>query len=251
MYRLTAVLLGVLLGAAGCGGTEEGGSVVDLDPAAAPEPVVAPPLAVVRPEQPGSLWDELAGGEPSSTRFIAAEDAEPCPKVRLMDSSGQWAVFRPDQRGYVESGYVTMIVAWSPKHRAGWAAACYVSDCVKEFADNRVRAIGIIEAKPEPELVDATREIAVAQQLALDRIHYDDSGALEELREAVDSDGPWPIAAVFIVDRGMRVRFYRGEFRFALDQMNSLSSAAENIRETVPEGKRIRDYLFRILEEGL
>lgn len=249
MRRAMAVLLVLLPVMAGCGGAPHTDIVV-LDPEAAAKPPKQLPPSAEPPEAQNTLWNELAGDEPPGTRFVPGDEAEECPRIRVTDGTGMKLTLQPRQRGYAEPGYVTMLVFWKPERTSGRAAARYVSDCVEELADNRVRGIGFVEAPPIKMVVDDTKKFRDLQGLVLEPIYYDDWSALEELLDAIDGVGEEPSAAIFIIDRRMRVRFYRGAFLFGMGQWDSDEPGGEDIEESAPDGKKIRDYLIRILQEG-
>ena len=59
---------------------------------------------------------------------------------------------------------------------------------------------------------------------------------------------------MFIIDRELRLRFYRGQFSFAAGMAADGSGTGyqpgmEEIGESAPRGKAIEDYLVKILKE--
>lgn len=248
MKRMTVALLCVLAAwTAGCRNTEEPSQITieAKDPAE----------FIVEPATEPDEWDELTGAatlpEPESTVFVPAREARECPPIDVYRSDNSSFTIEPGRPGYIERGYVTILVFWKMERRAGRAVARHVSDLVREFRPLRVRAIGIVE---EGVSVRAVNTFADNQGLAFP-IFYDLYEALPELRDDIGAtDRDRPASAVFIIDRQLRLRFYRSGLTFAAgmwveEAIPRYRPGMEHVGETAPPGRSVRDYLVSILRE--
>ncbi|MHC4481048.1 MAG: thioredoxin domain-containing protein, partial [Planctomycetota bacterium] len=201
------VLLAALAAVQACGSPGEG-EPIRLRPPLPPEaPAVGPAAAP-------DAWDALAAAAPveeaEGTVFVSAEEAKKCPTVRLTTSMGREVKVGPGSRGFVESGQVTLIVFWNADLSSGRYAARHVSDLAKRYRSWRVRAVGVVERTRG---AGASRSFASEQGLAL-ALYFDDLSALERMADRIGAEQETAVPSIFIVDRQMRLRFFRPGFRF-------------------------------------
>ena len=114
-----------------------------------------------------------------------------------------------------------------------------------------MRAIGIVEENVSVAAVDRLQR----EQGLQFRIYYDLYDALDRLRSAIGAtDEDRPVAAVLIIDRNLRLRFYRSQFNLVAGMVGGNNvryrPGMEEVGESAPPGKRIEDYLVKILKEG-
>jgi hypothetical protein len=250
MVRAAAAVLCVMAAwTVGCGNPEP--------PAQIPIQPKDPSEFLVEPVRPLSEWDRITGAEtlpePESTVFVPASEAEECPDLDVYRSDNSEFTIEPGRPGYIERGHVTILVFWKMERLAGRGAARYVSDLARKYRGLRVRAIGIVE---EGVSVEAVNTFANNQGLAFP-IFYDLYEALPDLRDAIGAtDADRPGCAVFIIDRKLRLRFYRSNLTFAAGMLSEGAGARaryrpgmEMVGESVPPGKSVEDYLIRILKE--
>ena len=240
--RVCALALTVvmLLAGQGCSGGPE---VVPLRPF---EPVAAPAEA---PDPSNATWQALASAVPveesERTKYYSASEARKCPSLELTTVLGNVTNLRPGQSGFAEPGTVTLVVFWAMEFIEGQAAARHVSDLVKQYRELGVRGLGVVE---RTRLAPASQPFADRYQLAFP-VYYDTLGALKAMRKAAGAeDDLGKLAAVFIVDRNMRVRFYRGEFPFSVTG-GVLQPGERPLKESAAEGRAIENYLGVILNE--
>jgi hypothetical protein len=202
---------------------------------------------------PADDWDQTTGAatlsEAASTVFVPESEAKVCPSFDLYRADNSEFEVEPGEPGIVEPQYVTILVFWKMERLRSRMLARYVSDLAQKYRQWRVRAVGIVE---ENVSVAATDQFQQLQGLAF-RIYYDLYGALGDLRDAIGAeDGDRPVAAVFIIDRKMRLRFYRSEFNLVAGMVGTgpYRPGMEQVGESAPPGKSVEDYLVKILKEG-
>jgi hypothetical protein len=242
MLRMPVVLLCALMAlASGCRGSGQPDRI-PIQPRD-PEELVMPPV---------SPADDWAGPleENPSTVFVPAMEAEECPSFKLYRPDNSSFKMKPGEMGGIEPHYVTILVFWKMERLRGRMLARHVSDLARKYRQWRVRAIGIVE---EGVSVAAVDEFQRAQGLVF-RIYYDLYDALDDLRDEIGATDPdRPTAAVIILDRQMRLRFYRSEMSLAggLAQTGrGRGPGTGEVGESAPQGKSVEDYLVRIIKEG-
>ena len=235
----------VVLLLAGCKGG--GPEVVKIDPTTAT--FVQP-----GPAAPGQgEWEALSAPIPfeenEHSRYLSPSDARKCPTLKVFGKDDETMKLVPGQPGFAPAGQVTLILSWAMEFRQGRAAARHVSDLVKKYRQFGVGAVGIVQRTPGV----AESATFQAQQGLSFRVYQDSLGALKALRKAVGAqDKLNPAVSIFIVDRRMRLRFYRAEFRFSATSKASGRGglSPELIEESAPPGRAVEDYLQAILREG-
>jgi peroxiredoxin len=197
----------------------------------------------------GDAWEALTQAAPleqaGATAFLTADQAPSCPAVELTRMDGQKASLRPGMPGYAEQGNVTMIVFWPANLAAGRAAARHVGDLVSRYNLWRVRAVGIVE---KPQSLRAVEEFANLHNLRFP-IYLDDMSALKAMASEAGAADKTALPYIFIVDRQMRLRFYRAGFSFSAGYFDRRDPGTETIFENAPKGQTVKDYLERILDE--
>jgi len=198
-----------------------------------------------------ALDRDLPVAVPPGTKFFTAADAKECPTVKVMDFQGEKMKVQ-----FGQPGFVTIVVFWSMEWPGGKTAARHVADLQRKYAAHGVRAIGVALRTAH---LNAAQSFAQKQRLNY-RLFVDDLSALKKLAGAAGADEKKAVPAFFIVDRRMRLRFYRPGFLFAIGGagtpgilgQSSLNrdSALAQVGESLPVGQRIEDYLRRILDEG-
>jgi len=215
------------------------------------EPVTRVPL---RPEPPGaasgpggtsaaSPLDAFQVSRPEvvqSTRYFSAANAPRCPEVEISSVSGQ-----KRKLTLAVPRMVTLIVFGTMDRESGKAALRHAGDLEKKYRRLGVRAAGVVEK---------TRWYQKAELFATDQdlrypLYYDDLSALERMSRAVGAERRRAFPAVFIADRSMRLRFYRGRFDYVVSIPDIRRPRQEQISENAPKGETIEDYLKRILRE--
>ena len=183
---------------------------------------------------------------PGRTLFVAADEAKKCPTIEVSTTAqGRSVKLVPGTQGYAEPGTVTIVVFWSMDALPAVRAAQHVSDLVRKYGGLTVRGVGIVEKTPSAPRAEA---FARWQGLAL-RLLYDDLSALKKMSRQMDVEIKTALPSIFIIDRGGRLRFHRGGFRFWAELKQSEKSRYEIINESAAEGQKIEDYLRLILAE--
>jgi len=246
MTRACAVLVCMLAAvAAGCRNSGQP-EQIPLQPEN-PEDLVMEPVA------PASDWDQTTGAgtlaEARSTIFVPSLEARACPSFHLYRADNSRFDVEPGKSGVIEPQYVTILVFWKMERLKARMLARHVSDLAQKYRQWRVRAVGIVE---ENVSVAATEQFQMAQGLSF-RIFYDLYEAIDDLRDAIGAqDSDRPTAAVFIIDRKMRLRFYRSDPDLVAGMVGTrpYRPGMEEIGESAPPGKSVEDYLVKILKEG-
>jgi hypothetical protein len=240
MRALTFLLiLSVLAGAVGCK-TAEQPKVVKLVPQAASSqttPAGAPQ------DDLEAFFSGASVAESSNTKFFSAAEAPNCPEISVTTVQGKEISLGPGKRGFAEPGCVTLIVFWDEERAHGPVAARHVSDLVHKYAKWRVRGVGIVE-----KTAHADRSLTYASGLAFD-LYYDDLSALKEMSSEAGAEVTTAVPSIFIVDRKMRLRFYRAGFRFNMGGIRK-DPRTQTVMESAPAKQTIEDYLKTILNEG-
>lgn len=228
----------VTLVAVGCGRPERREPVSSLS---TPQ-IVGRPVA---PAEAEALWQGLTEGvpleEPVRTKFFSQGKGPSCPKVKVATARGEKVAIQPGRLGHV-----TLVVFWRVDSSGGRTAVRYVNDLAHKYRELSVRGIGIAE-KTQPPVVAAA--FAARHGITLP-FYYDDLSALEEMSEEVDAEEETAVPSVFIIDREMRIRFYRAGFRYAVGARGRRMAGEEMVYESAPAGKSIEDYLRLILGES-
>ena len=235
---LTAVML---LAGQGCSAGPDVVTLQPVDPAAA---------TAEAPEAASTTWGGLASAVPvdesERTKYHSASEARKCPSLALTTVMGNETKLRPGQSGFAEPGTVTLVVFWGMEFAEGRAAARHVSDLVRKYRELGVRGLGVVERTRQ---APASESFAAQYGLAFP-IYYDMLEALKAMRKAAGAeDELGKLVAVFIVDRKMRVRFYRGEFPFSDVTGGILQPGERELKESAAEGRAIENYLGAILNE--
>ncbi|MHC5034652.1 MAG: redoxin domain-containing protein [Planctomycetota bacterium] len=239
MKRLVCLSLLMVLIVVGCRSSELETVHVRPMPPELPPAEPAASDAILRTLGPTSLA--------SDTKFFAQAEAVPCPGLNVSSFSGAEVKLEPGARGFAESGNVTLIVFWSMDDPAAKAAARHVSDLTRKYAQWRVRGVGIIE---KTAAAAAGHSFAMHQGITFP-LYYDDLSAVQKMSKLVGAESRAAIPAMFIVDRQLRVRFYRPGFQFVstIAGPDARLPGAETVEESAPQGETIEDNLRRILSE--
>jgi len=200
---------------------------------------------ILAPEAGADLWDSISEGVPldqaTQTEFFAPERAPTCPVIKVENAQGNRQAVAPGR-----AGYVTIVVFWSVDTSCGRVAARHVSDLVRRYRRWQVRGLAIVE-KTQPA---AAVSSFLTQHGVLLPVYYDDLSAVEEMSEEADAEHETAIPSFFIVDRQMRIRFYRAGFRYTVGAVGVRRPGTEMVIESAPPGESVEDYLRVILEEG-
>ena len=238
MRKLMLYAMLAALGAAvSCAGKQE----------STPRPVALQPgpAQPAAPEAPRDAWEALSRvaplEEPKGTKYFAASDAPPCPRIDVLTAQDKKVTLSPGTPGFVTPGDVTLVVFWSMDSASARMAARHVSDLVRKYAAYRVRAVGIVARTAG---AGASHTYADRFGLAFP-LYFDDLSALEEMSEQAGAKVTTAIPSVFIVDRKTRLRFHRVGFGFVLVGQ----AGTQTVSETAPENQHIEDYLKTILGE--
>lgn len=192
-----------------------------------------------------SLWEELSKAVPiegaSETKYFSPPNAERCPTIKVTTAADKEVKLEPG-----EPGRVTLVVFWSVDSASGKAAMRHISDLAHKYRIWGVQAIGIVEK---------TRSASDAESFGTQQgitcvFYYDDLSALEDMSDEVGAEEDTAVPSIFIVDRQMRLRFYRAGFRYMLGAVATTRPGGETILESTPAGEGIEDYLRKILDEG-
>ena len=191
------------------------------------------------------LWDELLDAVPiegaSETKYFSAPNAERCPKIEVVTAGDKEVEFEPG-----EPGRVTLVVFWSMDSSTGRAAMRHASDLAHTYRQWGVQAIGIVE-----KTASASGAESFGPQHGITcPFYYDDLSALEDMSDEVGAKQDTAVPSIFIVDRQMRLRFYRAGFRYMVGADATARPGQEVVKESTPTGECIEDYVQRILEEG-
>ena len=188
---------------------------------------------------------------PEGTRVFSAGNSKECPVIKVRSFQGETLKLQPGK-----AGYVTLVVFWSMEWPAAKAVARYVSDLQRRYAQFGVRAVGILLNTPNVKLA---HQFARWQQIRYP-FYLDDLSALKKMAGKVGADDKRAMPAVFIVDRRLRLRFYRPGFAFTIleegrkdDRKGTrerVDPRKKTVEEAVPDGQRIEDYLKMLLDEG-
>jgi hypothetical protein len=126
----------------------------------------------------------------------------------------------------------------------GLVAARYVSNLVRKYAQWKVRGLGIVEKTPHADLSQA---YAAKESLALG-LYYDDLSALKRMSSKAGAEVKTAVPSIFIIDRKMRLRFYRAGFRFTMGGVRG-QPETETILESVEKKQTIEEHLRTVLQE--
>ncbi len=234
--RLMGVL-GILL-AAGCAGGGQSATVVVGD-----MPPVPTPQSHTGNQSDNAGMQALASmRKPIGNDFVAADDAEQCPMIHVTTPDGKEQDMQPGR-----AGYVTIVVVWSMDTVPGRTALLVVNDLVQRYARFSVRGVGIVE--PTEHAAEAVQ--AAASQKIRMALYFDDlkQKALRALAGAAGASNRTGFPAIFIIDRRLRLRFYRLGFRFSRASVMDNGRRVDQWNEDVPKDETIEHYLAQILAE--
>ena len=174
--------------------------------------------------------------------FLGPEEAPQCPKVEVRRPGGGEAEVQPGKLGFI-----TLIPVWSVDTPRGQALVQHASDLVRRYARLRVRSFGIVAKTANQELAP----VFMGQQRIGMETYYDDAdmSALRTLADAVGAEQESALPALFIVDRQLRLRFYRPGFQFVKRGMRREGRPIVRIEEDAPEDEKIASHLIRLLRE--
>ncbi len=199
----------------------------------------------IAPRAAQRLWDELLQAVPiegaSETKYFSPPNAERCPRIKVVTAADREVKLEPGQ-----PGRVTLVVFWSVDSSNGRAAMRHASDLAHTYRQWGVQAIGIVEKTPSA----SAAESFGTQQGITCPFYYDDLSALEDMSDEVGAEEDTVVPSIFIVDRQMRLRFYRAGFRYTVKAFATTRPGGEGILESTPAGECIEDYLQRLLQEG-
>ncbi len=180
--------------------------------------------------------------EPGALTYFAAGVAPECPTLRVHDRDGRRLDLTPGQLDYVT------IVVFCMSDPNSLAALQHVNELVHTYRRFGVRAIAIVGRTRGAERAPEFLESAGVRM----PVYWDDTrwSALRRMAGRADSSTPTAVPAIFLVDRRGRMRFYRPGFRYTI-QVPDLDRHQEGqLVESAPRGRRVVDYLERILREG-
>ncbi|MHC4789252.1 MAG: hypothetical protein ACYS8K_08650, partial [Planctomycetota bacterium] len=70
------------------------------------------------------------------------------------------------------------------------------------------------------------------------------------MADRIGAEQETAVPSIFIVDRQMRLRFFRPGFRFMTGALDPRRPGGEVVQESAPRGRTVEAYLRRILSEG-
>ena len=210
---------------------------------------VSYPVGQANPEDP---WNALRLQAEQDARrrpkFIPVGKAKNCPQLTVSAFTGEKGKIDPGRKGSI-----TLVVFWSMDFTFTRAAVRHVGDLVQKYADQGVRAIGIVEntkvAKSAPGFV---------RDEGMDYSAYcylDDFSALRAMGKAARESGVEEVPCFFMIDRSQRVRFFKRGFSFVAASVTAPGESegslqqGEEVIENAPPGERIEDYLQKLLSE--
>ncbi len=218
--------------------------------APAPQRTAEPPPGqagsqVLSPDAGEDLWETIAEAvpvqQPSQTEYFTAQRAPACPIINVENAEGERQALAPGLEGYV-----TIVVFWSVDTSSGRAAVRHVDDLVRTYRQWRVRGLTIAEKTQPPAVVTSF----LGEQQIMLPVYYDDLSAVETMSEEADAEQETAVPCLFIVDRHMRIRFYRAGFRYMVGGSGARRTGAEMVEESAPARESVQDYLKRVLDEG-
>jgi hypothetical protein len=263
-------------GAAGCRTEPQYGLI---DPAELPEDREEPKKGAVFGQEEGTRWWNVAEETPllpeeASVALVPASKAESAPKLTVSYIDGSRVRITPGAKGRV-----TIVLFWSmdvpvpagavqdpesyireePVNVASTAAAKHVRDLVNKYGRMGVRGLGIVErtfvpAGKDRKLVPTgTYKLAPAFLQAKEvqyPNYYDDFSALKRMCKAAGLEYKRAeLPFIFIVDGRQTVRFGQWGFGYIAGRLSQHDVTDEHIVDNAPGGRRIEDYLVRILKE--
>lgn len=234
--KLMAVL-GLLL-AGGCGG---GGA-----PATVPLQDLPPVPAAQAPTetQQGQGGIEALGDlrKPLQDEFLPADKADQCPMVSVTTPDGRSEELQPGR-----AGFVTIVVVWSMDTRQGKAAVLHVNELANKYAHLGVRAVSVVEPT---EMAASAVDFAGAMQLRMP-LYFDDlkQHALRKLAGGASASDRSAFPAIFVIDRRLRLRFYRPGFRYSMWSVMDNGRKIDHWAEDLPQDQTIEYDVTQILAE--
>jgi hypothetical protein len=236
-WTMLVGMLGVLL-AGGCTGAGQSATVSTR--ALPPAPT---PKAAADAQNGSSTMEAMAAlRKPLQNEFIPADKAAQCPLVRLTSPEGKQEDVQPGRLSFV-----TIVVVWTMDTRPGKAAVLHVNDLLRRYANVGVRAVGIVEMTAGAK--DATA-FADAMQIAMP-FYYDDlkQSALHTLAGEVGSSVSGAVPSIFIIDRHLKLRFYRPGFHYSMTGAVVGGRTVYHFAEDAPEDQTIEYYVKELLQE--
>jgi hypothetical protein len=233
-------------GLAGCGSS---GQTEPIRLAPPPTPSVVAPAPALTQDPWQDLSETTQVKEPPNTRYFDAAKAPACPEIEVRTAQGKEIALAPGQRGFVQPGYVTIVLFWNGEVRSARVAARHVNELIQTYAQWRVQAVSIVE-KLGPK--DASQAFAGQYGLTFPIYYEDNAAALQDMSGKVGANPKSVIPSIFIVDRQMRLRFFRGGFRFTVGGSVGVDGQPdeEKVMESAPPGRTVEDYLKTILSES-
>jgi peroxiredoxin len=234
---ILAVILPILAGCSGSGGS----GPVELEPLSEPAA-----QGQQEEEEPGGLSfiDRTVPVEAQEgLTYFAAATAPECPRVPVADQGGEKLRLDPAQ-----AGFVTIVLFWGTNDPNSLGALQHVSELVHQYRRFRVRGVTIVGRTPGS---DQAREFLDSRGVSMP-VYWDDTSwsALRRMANTADAETPTAVPAIFILDRAGRVRLYRPGFRFTVQIEDVTRPGDSRLIESAPPGKRVVNYLERILREG-
>lgn len=234
--RVALTAAGLLILVLGCAGQPDSVPTGELPPP--PETTSAPDSPQ---QEPADFFENLAGPQaPEGTVFYAADDAPECPQIQVQTPEGREEEIQPGK-----AGFVTLLVFWDITTPRGQWAAKYAGDLAREYSRLRVRAVGVVA-----KTAGQTKAPAFARQVGIFmRLYFGDASqsALRTVADEAGAENERAMPATFIIDRQLRLRFYRPGFRGRKSGVQEEGRSRVLIEEDVPEGQSIEEYLRKVL----
>lgn len=234
---ILVVVLPVLTACNGSGGSER----IELDPL--PEPTAQ---SQQEEEEPGGLSfidRAVPVEEQEGLTYFAAATAPECPRVPVADQDGEKLRLDPAQ-----PGFVTIVLFWGTNDPNSLGALQHVSELMHQYRRFRVRGVTFVGRTPGSA---QARGFLDSRGVSMP-VYWDDTSwsALRRMANTADAQTPTAVPAIFILDRAGRVRLYRPGFRFTVQIEDVTRPGDSRLIESAPPGKRVVNYLERILREG-
>lgn len=224
----------------GCAGPRDGEPI----PTREVLPVMAPlPPEVTITKEPNPLDNLMALRRGAESKLIAAQRADECPMIKLTTLQGKEIDLQPGR-----AGYVTLVVFWMMDSPKAQACVQHISDLAGKYSSVGVRAVGVVQVT---RFAEDAPDFAGRHRLRMP-LYYDNrkQSALRELADEVGAEEERAVPAIFIIDRRLKLRFYRPGFRYAKQAVVVNGRWQGMITEDAAEGESIEDYLQQILKES-
>lgn len=196
--------------------------------------------------QEETTWEDLTPDvslDPRTRpRLVAASKAKPAPTLELERLSGSEVDIDVGQ-----NGKVTIVLFWGMDSPSNQAAALHVSELVKMNFREGLRGITVVEKTPTGNHRKAPQFMRIANVDVPS--YYDDFDAFNHMRDVADVDVERGIPSFFLVDRKGRIRLFKLGFSYTSQGVWGRGGTRPTISENAPEGKSIKDYVERLLDE--